>query len=222
MDHSRIYNDIITKRQKKPFVKGYSERHHIIPVSLGGTNSYDNIVTLSAREHFICHLLLVFIHRQNRGAHAKMLHAFNMMLFCSNHSIARYSPSRNYSKLREDYSKIKKLSSKGKNNPSYGSMWINEIGTTNNKKISVGDLIPEGFCKGRRLKMTLWSPKRKMGPFPLNPAILKSKAKALHRWQKIYIHWVSSNTSKAQFCKDNNISYGAFLNAIKKHSLKSQ
>ena len=36
----------------------YVERHHIIPKSLGGNDSKDNIVALTAREHFVCHLLL--------------------------------------------------------------------------------------------------------------------------------------------------------------------
>lgn len=37
---------------------GYLEKHHIIPRSLGGDDSTDNLVKLTAREHFICHLLL--------------------------------------------------------------------------------------------------------------------------------------------------------------------
>ncbi len=38
---------------------GYSEIHHILPTCLGGTNSPENLVRLTAREHFVCHLLLV-------------------------------------------------------------------------------------------------------------------------------------------------------------------
>lgn len=34
------------------------ERHHIIPKSLGGDDSCSNLVSLSPREHFICHWLL--------------------------------------------------------------------------------------------------------------------------------------------------------------------
>ena len=37
---------------------GYTERHHIVPRSLGGTDDLSNLVRLTAREHFICHLLL--------------------------------------------------------------------------------------------------------------------------------------------------------------------
>ena len=36
----------------------YTEKHHIIPKSLGGTNNLSNIVSLTARQHFICHWLL--------------------------------------------------------------------------------------------------------------------------------------------------------------------
>lgn len=36
----------------------YFERHHIVPRSLGGTNANENLVLLSAKEHYICHLLL--------------------------------------------------------------------------------------------------------------------------------------------------------------------
>jgi len=36
----------------------YTEEHHVIPKSMGGTNHSDNLVRLTAREHFLCHLLL--------------------------------------------------------------------------------------------------------------------------------------------------------------------
>ena len=36
----------------------YVEKHHIIPCSLDGDNSKENLVKLTAREHFVCHLLL--------------------------------------------------------------------------------------------------------------------------------------------------------------------
>lgn len=39
-------------------LNGYFEKHHIIPKSLGGTDSLDNLIKLTAREHFICHWLL--------------------------------------------------------------------------------------------------------------------------------------------------------------------
>lgn len=51
----------------------YCERHHIIPKSIGGNNDKTNLVKLTAREHFICHLLLT---RMIEGKfRAKMINA---------------------------------------------------------------------------------------------------------------------------------------------------
>lgn len=51
------YKKIISFRKNNP-IEGYVERHHIIPKSMGGNNSKVNLVQLTAREHFICHLCL--------------------------------------------------------------------------------------------------------------------------------------------------------------------
>lgn len=51
------YMKIINNAKNRPIV-GYIEKHHIIPRSLEGTDDKDNIVKLTAREHFVCHLLL--------------------------------------------------------------------------------------------------------------------------------------------------------------------
>lgn len=39
-------------------VDGYVERHHILPRSLGGSDDSSNLVALTAREHFVAHMLL--------------------------------------------------------------------------------------------------------------------------------------------------------------------
>lgn len=51
------YSNIIKNAQANPRTEG--DRHHIIPRSMGGSNSKTNIVRLTWREHFVCHLLLV-------------------------------------------------------------------------------------------------------------------------------------------------------------------
>lgn len=48
----------IIDRAKSRILTDYTEKHHIIPKSLGGQNNKDNLVKLTPREHFICHLLL--------------------------------------------------------------------------------------------------------------------------------------------------------------------
>lgn len=55
--YTRWYFNIINTAKNRP-ITGYTEKHHIVPKSLGGTNAKSNIVPLTAREHFICHRLL--------------------------------------------------------------------------------------------------------------------------------------------------------------------
>lgn len=45
----------------KKDINGYCEKHHIIPKSLGGNNNRENLVFLSAKDHFKCHQLLVLM-----------------------------------------------------------------------------------------------------------------------------------------------------------------
>lgn len=55
--YTQWYNSII-EAAKTRCINGYVEKHHIVPKSMGGPNSKDNIVALTAREHFLCHWLL--------------------------------------------------------------------------------------------------------------------------------------------------------------------
>lgn len=57
MNYEKIYNQIIQRASNRTII-GYSEKHHIIPKCIGGTNDKNNLVELTAREHFICHKLL--------------------------------------------------------------------------------------------------------------------------------------------------------------------
>jgi phage gp46-like protein len=57
--YTRTYNRILTRAKTLNLGKGPGrERHHIIPRSLNGDNTKDNLVYITTREHFICHLLL--------------------------------------------------------------------------------------------------------------------------------------------------------------------
>jgi len=51
------YQQIISNAKIR-LLEGYTEEHHIIPKCLGGLDSSENLVKLTAREHFICHWLL--------------------------------------------------------------------------------------------------------------------------------------------------------------------
>lgn len=55
--YTKIYFQIINRAKSRTNLQ-YVESHHILPKSMGGSNKSDNLVLLTAREHYICHLLL--------------------------------------------------------------------------------------------------------------------------------------------------------------------
>jgi len=75
--YTRWYNSIISNAKDRPELNGYKEAHHIVPRAFGGDNSKSNLVELTAREHFICHWLLV---KMTGGINrAKMVYALSFM-----------------------------------------------------------------------------------------------------------------------------------------------
>lgn len=73
MNYKKIYNDIID-RSKMRDIPAHYESHHILPKCLGGPNTKSNIVKLTPREHFICHLLLTKMYQGEQRQ--KMFFAF--------------------------------------------------------------------------------------------------------------------------------------------------
>jgi hypothetical protein len=100
MDYKRIHDAIIENRRKMGNPSGYSENHHVIPKSFGGSDAANNLVRLTAKEHFIIHRLLAKIY-PNSG----MVHAIFKMS-CITKADGRYRvSSRTYEYLREQHSK---------------------------------------------------------------------------------------------------------------------
>ena len=68
MNYKKIYNKLCNRGQIREVIENeYYERHHIIPKCMGGTDDETNITTLTAREHFIAHLLLLRIYPNEDG-----------------------------------------------------------------------------------------------------------------------------------------------------------
>lgn len=111
--YTRWYFRIIESARQST-LKTYREYHHVIPRSLGGSNAKENIVQLTARQHFVCHLLLV---KMTSGqARFKMICAAHHMSVC--HRQERYKiTSIAYERLK----KLRSDSMKGANNPNYGN-----------------------------------------------------------------------------------------------------
>lgn len=74
MRYALHYDALIRRAQARGGMADvYMERHHIVPRALGGGNQKSNLVSLTAREHFVAHLLLARIYG------GSMWHAVNLM-----------------------------------------------------------------------------------------------------------------------------------------------
>lgn len=90
MDYKRVH-DLIIEKAKTRVLEGYSELHHIIPKSMGGSNKKDNLVRLAAKEHFLIHRLLTLIYPDSNSI------AYAYWAMCgglkNKYTKQRYSPS---------------------------------------------------------------------------------------------------------------------------------
>ena len=111
--YQKWYNSIVENAKLNKKKKGY-ERHHIIPKSLGGSNSVSNLVYITAREHFVCHWLLTKIY--NGEAKSKMIYALNGMKRNGKCTERYETPitSRVYEKLKKQFSEVHSATMKGR------------------------------------------------------------------------------------------------------------
>ena len=58
MNYEKHYN-LLIKRAKNRLLECYTERHHIVPRCMGGSDDAENIAVLTAEEHFVAHQLLI-------------------------------------------------------------------------------------------------------------------------------------------------------------------
>jgi hypothetical protein len=101
MDYQKIYNQLILKAKERKVVEGYKETHHIIPKCVKGTDHPNNLIQLTAKEHFIAHLLLVEIYPKSQ----KLKYALWMMASMEAPNQNRYKVSANmYRIIKEQIS----------------------------------------------------------------------------------------------------------------------
>lgn len=129
MDYQKIYDNLISKSRKRGLDKSslnvYTEYHHVIPSCVGGINTDENKVLLTASEHYLAHQLLIKIyknHPNKRFYHSLVLAARNMTINAK-HTIRN---NKMYSWLRNEYSKSQSIARTGKGNPFYGKRHSSE------------------------------------------------------------------------------------------------
>lgn len=159
-----IYSNICERGQIRILDKSiYTEKHHIVPVCMGGDNKKSNLTKLTAKEHFICHKILCELYPNNE----KLRYAFWAM--CNQKTNRDYLvSSRDYEyakilclemwkrpkspesiKKGADKKRGKKISREqnGELNHNFNKKWITNILTSESKMIK-GD-VPDGWKIGR-------------------------------------------------------------------------
>jgi hypothetical protein len=131
MNYLKVYCNLIRKAKNRNIPDGYTERHHIFPISIFGKNN--RVVVLTAREHYIAHALLEKICITRYGVEhwktKKMNFAHLSMKSGNNryHNSYLYESAKNrisfYMKNRvvsqETKNKIS-IARSGENNPNFG------------------------------------------------------------------------------------------------------
>lgn len=120
MDWKNVYNKICQKakaeKRKRDGIHHYSG-HHIIPRCLGGSGGTHgsfldlndkNIVLLTPREHYFCHLLLCKIHENDvdKRNYYKMLAALNRVVNSNGYIDPFKINSREFQRQKEEYLKL--------------------------------------------------------------------------------------------------------------------
>lgn len=100
MNYHNIHQQIITRAQQREAPLEHLEVHHIIPRSLGGKDVRTNLVSLTLREHFLIHKILIRL--TNGIARRKMVNAFCFMAFTKNNrNLQRPVSARDYEYARK-------------------------------------------------------------------------------------------------------------------------
>ena len=146
MDYQKIYNQLIQKRLTDSLSKKdcYCETHHIIPLSEGGSDTKDNKVNLSAREHYIAHLLLAKIYDD-----FKMYSAITYMQ-TGRHKDRNFKyNNRLFGKMREEFGKKSSERMKGRFVGEKSPMYGKHLSEETKRKLSEAKRGQQSWMKGK-------------------------------------------------------------------------
>ena len=116
MNYQRIYDQLINKarsKNRKKYKRSdsryiYYENHHIIPKCIGGINDKENLILLTAPEHYVAHQLLVKIYPKEY----KLI--FALRILCTNKHGNQVRNNKEYEWIRKAHAKISSTTQKGK------------------------------------------------------------------------------------------------------------
>lgn len=106
MDYKKHYDALISKAQNRPSPEGYTEKHHILPRCLGGSNAKTNIAILTGREHFVAHLLLRRIHPDKVGLAIAVIRMVNDSRRITNSRKYEWAKKQCHETMSEHHKKV--------------------------------------------------------------------------------------------------------------------
>lgn len=165
MTYNEFIQNIITTREQWNIPDNtYYEKHHIVPLCLGGESDYKNgkfrknshnknCIWLFAKEHYIAHKLLALENPDN----CKLVNAWSMMAF------PKGTTKREFELTPKEYEEIRlaqHFANSGKNSPSYGKQsWCTGKTKETDKRLK---LAGENQSKTKKEKfkngsLTIWN-----------------------------------------------------------------
>lgn len=187
--YTKTYFQIVDRARDR-VLSEYTERHHIIPRSLGGSDDPENLVNLTPREHFICHLLLIKM-VVNEGDRAKMTLAamwfrrFDGLITNRIYGILRTYISEHRSR---SYTGVK-LGPRPQSSAAKKAAWARLNPEERAARIAKGKgpLSEERKSKIGAANSAAWDRKRATGDMPVvdDDYRAKKRAAALARWNKV-------------------------------------
>ena len=140
MNYQKIYKSLIDRGLNRDPLSGYTEKHHIIPKCMGGSDNNDNLVSLTPEEHYLAHQLLTKIYPDEH----KLIYAVKMMCVSSEYTIRN---NKEFGWIRNRYY----IANSGVNAPNYGKVFSDET----KKKMSVSMTGSRVMPKEQKDRMSL-------------------------------------------------------------------
>lgn len=146
MNYHAHYRKLIDRAKFRVLV-GYAERHHIVPRCMGGDNAVENLVWLTAEEHYCAHLLLVKMF----PGHHRLVHAAHMMTV--SRLPGRFG-NKGYGWLRRKNAEAISISMKGKKRAPFTSEHIARLTLANKARKHTAEQHEKIAAKRRGTKMS--------------------------------------------------------------------
>ena len=194
-------------------------RHH-----QAGSNDKKNLVLLTAREHYLCHWLLVKRNEVGSVARKKMLKAWLIMSASCSYQERPKINMNTYDKYKNELSKVMSESQSGEKNSQWGKRWYTNIDTGESKQIRNNKdprwlLGKNVFEKQKIYSLKTKTPKYTAKGFFKIQKDLEEKQKLIKEWtiQKWNEYHNSNCSSINNFCKNGfcEVTWVALTNRFK-------